>query len=213
MFDLSLTNENLIVLGGFGSGLVAATAVFVALFALTNRYFRIVKEQTTSPNGSSTNSEQHDTDSNQQRNGESSAHNSSSTWTKEDQEKYREWREEQERLRNEREEQERARRQREEQERTRRQREEWERYRRERESRNAKASTPPPKSEASKPHPFEKEYSILGLQPGASRLEVRRAWAKKVKQVHPDVDKSPDAGDKFKELHKAYETLLRIMRK
>lgn len=50
-------------------------------------------------------------------------------------------------------------------------------------------------------------YEILGVDRNATKEEIKSAFRKKARQYHPDVNKSPDAEEKFKELGKAYETL------
>ncbi len=50
-------------------------------------------------------------------------------------------------------------------------------------------------------------YEILGVSKDASKDEIKSAFRKKARTLHPDVNKAPDAEDKFKELGKAYETL------
>lgn len=50
-------------------------------------------------------------------------------------------------------------------------------------------------------------YEILGVEKGASKDEIKRAFRQKARQYHPDVNKAPDAVEKFKEIGKAYETL------
>ena len=50
-------------------------------------------------------------------------------------------------------------------------------------------------------------YEILGVSKDASKEEIKSAFRKKARQLHPDVNKAPDAEEKFKELGKAYETL------
>lgn len=51
-------------------------------------------------------------------------------------------------------------------------------------------------------------YEILGVSKNAEKDEIKGAFRKLARQYHPDVNKSPDAEDKFKELGKAYETLM-----
>lgn len=51
--------------------------------------------------------------------------------------------------------------------------------------------------------PLNEAYETLGLQPGASSDEVAKAFRTKAKEFHPDVNKSPDAEDKFKKINEA----------
>lgn len=51
-------------------------------------------------------------------------------------------------------------------------------------------------------------YEILGVSKNAEKDEIKGAFRKLARQYHPDVNKSPDAEEKFKELGKAYETLM-----
>lgn len=51
-------------------------------------------------------------------------------------------------------------------------------------------------------------YDILGVGKNAEKDEIKGAFRKKARECHPDVNKAPDAEAKFKELGKAYETLM-----
>ena len=51
-------------------------------------------------------------------------------------------------------------------------------------------------------------YEILGVDKNASKDEIKSAFRKMARQYHPDVNKAPDAEEKFKEIGKAYETLM-----
>ncbi|MDR6225063.1 molecular chaperone DnaJ [Desmospora profundinema] len=50
-------------------------------------------------------------------------------------------------------------------------------------------------------------YKVLGVNRDASPEEIRKAYRKLARQYHPDVNKSPDAEQKFKEATEAYEVL------
>lgn len=50
-------------------------------------------------------------------------------------------------------------------------------------------------------------YEVLGVDRKASPDEIKSAYRKLAKQYHPDLNKSPDAPEKFKEVTEAYETL------
>ena len=51
-------------------------------------------------------------------------------------------------------------------------------------------------------------YEVLGLNKGATDAEIKSAYRKKAKELHPDLNKDdPHAEDKFKEVQEAYSVL------
>ncbi|MHC3995276.1 DnaJ C-terminal domain-containing protein [Thiomicrolovo sp. ZZH C-3] len=50
-------------------------------------------------------------------------------------------------------------------------------------------------------------YETLGVNENATESEIKKAYRKMARQYHPDVNKSPEAEEKFKEINAAYEVL------
>ncbi|MEU1735518.1 DnaJ C-terminal domain-containing protein [Streptosporangium sp. NPDC020145] len=50
-------------------------------------------------------------------------------------------------------------------------------------------------------------YEILGLQRNASQEDIQRAYRKLARANHPDVNKAPEAEDRFKDISEAYSVL------
>ncbi len=50
-------------------------------------------------------------------------------------------------------------------------------------------------------------YEILGIKKGASDDEIKSAYRQMAKKYHPDLNKSPEASEKFKEINEAYSVL------
>src|SRR3954447_12697525 len=57
------------------------------------------------------------------------------------------------------------------------------------------------------PVAFRDYYEVLGVDRGASQDEIKSAYRKLARKYHPDVNKEPDAEDRFKEVSEAYEVL------
>jgi len=53
-------------------------------------------------------------------------------------------------------------------------------------------------------------YRILGLQENASLNDIKKAYRIKAKQYHPDINKAPDANERFIEINEAYEFLINL---
>ncbi|MDD4021281.1 MAG: DnaJ C-terminal domain-containing protein [Synergistaceae bacterium] len=54
---------------------------------------------------------------------------------------------------------------------------------------------------------YKDYYEILGVSRTASQDEIRKAYRKKAKELHPDVNKQAGSDEKYKEINEAYEVL------
>lgn len=53
----------------------------------------------------------------------------------------------------------------------------------------------------------EEACRLLGVQAGASKEEVTKAFRKRAAELHPDVNKEPDAEERFKKVNEAHQFL------
>jgi molecular chaperone DnaJ len=58
-----------------------------------------------------------------------------------------------------------------------------------------------------KVHKLSDHYQMLGVTREASADEIKKAYRKLARELHPDVNPDPAVQDKFKEITAAYEVL------
>lgn len=51
-------------------------------------------------------------------------------------------------------------------------------------------------------------YDALGLRPGSTRAQIKRAYRRLALKYHPDVSKEPGAEERFKSINEAYGRLM-----
>jgi len=54
---------------------------------------------------------------------------------------------------------------------------------------------------------YKDYYQILGIERSANQAQIKAAYRKLARKFHPDVNKSKDAVDKFKDINESYEVL------
>ncbi len=50
-------------------------------------------------------------------------------------------------------------------------------------------------------------YQVLGVEKDATQKDIKKAFHRKARELHPDVNKADDAEERFKELNEAYDVL------
>jgi hypothetical protein len=77
---------------------------------------------------------------------------------------------------------------------------------------HAATCKPKPKEDPPPPPPRRSArtadlHALLGLAAGASASEIRSAYRRLARQLHPDVNPDPAAADRFKRITQAYDLL------
>jgi hypothetical protein len=74
---------------------------------------------------------------------------------------------------------------------------------------HARAEDVPPSRPTANADPLWGAYDLLGLTLAASEEEVKRAYRRKARQHHPDLDTSPDATTKMQAINDAYAKIMK----
>lgn len=56
--------------------------------------------------------------------------------------------------------------------------------------------------------PYKDPYDLLGVKRSATMKEIKQAYRRKALKLHPDVNKAPDAKEKFMECKNAYQEIM-----
>ena len=51
-------------------------------------------------------------------------------------------------------------------------------------------------------------YNCLNVKPGCSEDDIKSAYLEMVKKYHPDLNRDPQAADKFRSIQEAYDYLM-----
>ncbi|QFY14481.1 DnaJ domain-containing protein [Nonomuraea phyllanthi] len=65
----------------------------------------------------------------------------------------------------------------------------------------------PPRPPKARPAAGETFYQVLGVERGASDDDIKRAYRRLARQLHPDVNPDPGAAERFKRVTEAYDVL------
>jgi hypothetical protein len=57
--------------------------------------------------------------------------------------------------------------------------------------------------------PLANDYALLGIEPGATKRDIKNAYRRMARKLHPDTGGNEEA---FKQLHLAYRKLLKLVK-